>query len=408
MVLDVIISGASGYDEALATNGNDSIIFDPSSNTQHSQLQSSPLADAILLLGGDDEVLDGNEGRLYYGNMGSDRMSGRGGSDTLVGGQDFDFLHGNEGNDFLFGNMGQDLLRGYTGNDLIRGGQDDDSLRGGDGDDTLYGDLGFDTLTGNAGSDVLIGGSNYDVFTLSDESGSDIIADFEDGIDQIELPENISISDVEIVPLENGSTGIFLASSGELLAAINGVASSAISGDDFIGEVSTTPTSPGIANPTQVVDVSIGDGSMGFISDSYDFEGSVGVSNPADYYRLNIASTDSLLAADGAQVNIELDDGQIPNGLNLPEKDLDYAVFADFNGDGNFTNDEIADSSWDIDDRGSDIDIGGLKFAPGSYLLQIFPDSRFFENSDGDISYDLSLNSASLLTPPNGLVEIVA
>ncbi|WP_146346115.1 calcium-binding protein [Phaeobacter marinintestinus] len=126
---------------------------------------------------GDDNVI--------FGLGAADTLSGLNGNDTLVGGA---------GHDTLFGNAGSDALEGCDGLDRLLGGADDDLLRGGAGNDALNGGADQDVLQGDLGRDTLTGGSEADVFrflNVSDSTvalgGRDIIGDFEDGVDLIDL-----------------------------------------------------------------------------------------------------------------------------------------------------------------------------------------------------------------------------
>lgn len=109
---------------------------------------------------------------------------------------------GSSGNDVLAGNReantiaglaGNDSIYGYDGNDTLTGGTGNDKLFGGNGDDTLSGGDNFDILVGNAGKDTLSGGSGVDYFRYLAASDStpgvnrDIITDFQDGIDRIDV-----------------------------------------------------------------------------------------------------------------------------------------------------------------------------------------------------------------------------
>jgi predicted extracellular nuclease len=79
----------------------------------------------------------------------------------------------------IVGTAGDDIRTGTAGNDRMEGGNGRDSLNGGAGNDILVGGLGADRLTGGAGRDRF-------VYNSINES-SDRIADFEIGIDQIDL-----------------------------------------------------------------------------------------------------------------------------------------------------------------------------------------------------------------------------
>ena len=89
-------------------------------------------------------------------------------------------MYGNTGNDTLDASQTTDtiFLFGAGGDDLLLGGAGDDTLSGGEGDDTLI---------GGAGNDWLIGGDGADQFVFRPGFGRDVIADFEPGIDVINL-----------------------------------------------------------------------------------------------------------------------------------------------------------------------------------------------------------------------------
>jgi Ca2+-binding RTX toxin-like protein len=87
----------------------------------------------------------------------------------------------------------------------------------------LYGDTGNDTLTGGAGADK---------FILTAGKGSDIITDFEDGIDSLVLGGGLQFSQLTIT-FDSGATSIKIAGSNELLVTLNGVPANLIGVEDF-------------------------------------------------------------------------------------------------------------------------------------------------------------------------------
>ncbi|CUH78149.1 calcium-binding protein [Tropicibacter naphthalenivorans] len=149
------------------------------------------------LIGGDyNDRFTGSTGdNLLDMGAGSDRAFGLGGDDTLFGGLGNDNLQGGSGEDSLDGGAGIDVLLGGAGNDYLNGDEGNDQLRGGDGMDILIGGIGRDVLIG--GDYVALGfpgDGATDVFVFTDVSESspggatrDIIRDFEDGIDLINL-----------------------------------------------------------------------------------------------------------------------------------------------------------------------------------------------------------------------------
>lgn len=134
---------------------------------------------------------DGND-RLS-GEDGDDYLQGNAGNDTLDGGAGADSIQGGQGNDLLTGAAGNDMLDGDLGNDSIDGGDGNDTLHGGAGNDSLSGGAGVDMMFGDAGADTLRGGAGADRFIFSNGSAmfggssADVISDFADGSDKIDL-----------------------------------------------------------------------------------------------------------------------------------------------------------------------------------------------------------------------------
>jgi Ca2+-binding RTX toxin-like protein len=89
------------------------------------------------------------------------------------------------------------VIYGTAASNVLNGWNNNDFLVGFSGNDTLNGGFGNDELVGGAGKDQLIGGpggSGADTFTCTALSDSgitagtrDLIADFEAGIDKIDL-----------------------------------------------------------------------------------------------------------------------------------------------------------------------------------------------------------------------------
>ena len=217
-ISNVIFSGQDGDDVLVGFGGND-------------WLQGDAGADILIGGAGNDTLFGETQGYspLYYfdrpsndglwGGDGDDSLYGMLGDDLLVG--DID---GETGNDWLFGDIGNDTLIGGSGDDVLNGDDGSDQLWGGDGSDQLNGgDLptfptlspNKDILFGGAGPDYLVGGlldgsrdyftggEGADEFTTSGGywvfrgrsvtdtlSQTDIIWDFELGIDKIKVNSN--------------------------------------------------------------------------------------------------------------------------------------------------------------------------------------------------------------------------
>jgi Ca2+-binding RTX toxin-like protein len=104
---------------------------------------------------------------------------------TYKGGLGNDTLHGSLGEDILYGDEGDDILQGYMGND---------TLYGGEGNDTLYGNSSYAC---EADDDILYGGDGKDTFVIDGE-GNDIIKDYTEGQDTVEIEYYAHISNVAL------------------------------------------------------------------------------------------------------------------------------------------------------------------------------------------------------------------
>lgn len=165
----------SGFSVSFDARGGDDLIR---SGDGDDTLRGGHGNDRLISGGGDDKVSGGN---------GDDWVTGSGGDDLLLGQNGNDALRGGGGNDELRGGSGHDLLEGQNGSDLLKGDRGNDTLRGGDGDDRLFEAIGNGTLDGGSGNDWMKGGDGFDTFVFETGSDQDTIADFEDGIDLIDL-----------------------------------------------------------------------------------------------------------------------------------------------------------------------------------------------------------------------------
>jgi len=91
-----------------------------------------------------------------------------------------------------------------AGADTIIGGSGADTLIGGAAGDTLDGGIGNDLLRGGAGDDSLTGGGGADLFEFAAGEGTDRIADFTLGLDQIDFIAATQISDITFAAVAGG------------------------------------------------------------------------------------------------------------------------------------------------------------------------------------------------------------
>jgi len=124
-------------------------------------------------------------------------------------------VHGNLQRNIINGEAGHDQLYGGEGNDILNGGDDSDFLFGEEGNDRLFGDAGNDILTGGLGRDRLTGGEGYDIFVFGENSGTDIINDFEDGRDILEFRDLVDdFTDLTIS--QNGANTVISSANGTI------------------------------------------------------------------------------------------------------------------------------------------------------------------------------------------------
>ena len=212
------LSGGTGADTLLGGDGVDTADYRNSEEGVHVDLETrealfgdaeGDILVSIESLAGsaNDDILTGDDdNNRLTGRDGDDVLSGGAGNDRLIGGEGADQFIGGKGNrdaaDFNLAEeaVGVDLLNGgFTGeaagdtydgiefivgsayHDILLGNNDNNRINGGEGCDVLNGRDGNDTLIGEAGSDILNGGEGADVFIFGEDTGYDIIEDFEAG-----------------------------------------------------------------------------------------------------------------------------------------------------------------------------------------------------------------------------------
>ena len=244
-------------------------------------IAGSAAARRIVVTGaeGADTIIGGAPGDQLSGDHGNDVINGGSGDDYLDGGAGNDLLDGGDGADELFDGLGNDqlsggddddqlialsgtnALSGDRNSDFLLGGFQADNLNGGSGNDVLRGDAsnfmgGSDVLTGGADDDLLMGGAGADTFVFNSNDGADIIAsfdvasvgfdpvsgysgiatgaDFQTGVDQIELVgfATVNASNVMSSITDSAEGAVFNAEGTSI--TFYGVAAAQITADDFL------------------------------------------------------------------------------------------------------------------------------------------------------------------------------
>jgi len=171
-------------------------------------------------------------------------------------------LEGTDGDDILEGADGNDIATALLGNDIVFGGDGDDRIRGDGGIDILSGDAGNDLVVGGPGDDVLMGvtgrdvivGDSFfpsegrDIFVYGNGDGTDTIVEFNPEFDRIGLVEGeLTFADITLTQ-DGSSTLLGVASSGEVLAVLNGVQASALGENSFV-------IVPDVSNPEEAIEL---------------------------------------------------------------------------------------------------------------------------------------------------------
>ncbi|MGR3501851.1 calcium-binding protein [Pseudaestuariivita sp.] len=185
--------GNQGQDRILGGGGNDALFGGNGADA----LFGGNGADTIDGGRGRDEAFLGNGSDVYRdngqgGGAGRDTVYGGNGNDTIQGGGGADEFNGGRGKDLIYGRNGADELNGNGGSDTIYAGNGADDVEGGFGRDRVFLGNGADTYedadqSGPGGSDTITGGNGADTFIFDDETGADVITDFEIGVDTLEL-----------------------------------------------------------------------------------------------------------------------------------------------------------------------------------------------------------------------------
>lgn len=257
-----ITSGAVTVDLATpANNAGDAAgsTFDSVENLVGSASASNTLTGDT----GNNELTGGASDDLLAGGAGNDTLTGNGGLDSLIGGAGNDTIFvdsaddvvvelANEGWDRMFSSVSivaPDHVEGLnlqgtgdlsgtaaTTGTWVIGTAGSNTVTGQQGNDRLDGAAGTDTLDGALGNDVLEGGADADIFVLSE--GLDLILDFEDGIDLIDLTgAGIRFSDLTAV---QAGANVQLGHADGLLT-INNILLADLSDADFLQPAASAP-----------------------------------------------------------------------------------------------------------------------------------------------------------------------
>ena len=112
--------------------------------------------------------------------------------------------------EFAYSYAGNDTLDASATSYFVElyGGEGNDILRAGSGGSIMVGDNGTDTLQAGNSTDHLVGGALMDTFRFSDNSGTDYIYDWQDGIDRIDLSAVTGVAGFSDLTIDTAYSGI--------------------------------------------------------------------------------------------------------------------------------------------------------------------------------------------------------
>jgi len=194
-----------GADRVTNSGTIDGLIYLSFGNDTYKGVNQGFVSGTVYGGSGDDVLKGGNLSDDFDGGSGTDLLSGRGGNDILTdtdgndvfwGGSGDDVMnagagankmHGGTGDDIINAGSGSDKVWGGNGNDTITGGNGKDIIFGGDGNDVINGGGKSDIIHGGGGNDVMTGSSGADIFVFTQRAGDDIITDFTNNSDKLDL-----------------------------------------------------------------------------------------------------------------------------------------------------------------------------------------------------------------------------
>lgn len=182
------------------------------------------------------DIIRGDDGNnRLTGLQGNDVLNGRGGFDTVR----YDRDDRNGGLEGVWVNLGKGKAIDGFGNkdtlkniEAVRGSMFDDVLKDSSGDNFLSGRDGDDRICVDNGDDHVEGGAGADLFQFKSRSfGDNVIYDFEDGTDMIEILHAKRFRQLDIENDGNGNAVISYRSS---TIYLDGVDAQDLTADDFI------------------------------------------------------------------------------------------------------------------------------------------------------------------------------
>lgn len=127
--------------------------------------------------------------------------------------------------------IGNDTISSGDGNDRILSGAGNDILNGGNGNDRINAGTGRDRISADPGNDRIILGKGRDVYEVTRGFGTDVIQDFRDRQDRIDLPSNLRFQQLDITQRGNRTT---ISVGSDQIVVLTNTRSSLITAADFV------------------------------------------------------------------------------------------------------------------------------------------------------------------------------
>ncbi|UWR24447.1 DUF4214 domain-containing protein [Sulfitobacter sp. S190] len=131
-----------------------------------------------------------------------------------------------------------------------------DQISGGAGNDRLEGQGGRDILMDGRGRDTLEGGEGRDIFVLEADGQTDVVSDFEIGVDQIDLSQMGRFYTIDALDIRAQSWGAEIRYGGETLQ-VRSADGQSLSADDFsitdLGGLWHLPVDPVVLGNQQII-----------------------------------------------------------------------------------------------------------------------------------------------------------
>lgn len=289
------LDGGTGADLLMGGDGDDTYVVDnlldlvdetagSGTDTVLSSVDFSLAAGQVLgdvenltLTGSKALIGEGNDlANVIVGNGAKNTLTGHDGNDVLDGGRGVDLLRGGDGDDTYVldskgetvdeqGSTGVDLVQSKVSVDLsdalhflgdienvsllgsarvnVTGNGLDNVILGSTGNNILSGLGGADSINGGAGADVIIGGEGNDTLTggLGKDRfhfdtasfGTDVVTDFEDGLDKVSFLKTFADDISDFVITGNGTTDVMLSFNGESVS-LHGATAITIDSSDLL------------------------------------------------------------------------------------------------------------------------------------------------------------------------------